>query len=121
MAWYGDILGFPLCLLKPLFLLCLVILYGHKKVQFSKTDSRNENARLFYLRTQIVFAYFSKNVIKNVLFTTNQKHYFSVFYMSFPYFHIFSFSFSSKKTAKTKTHFLFRKPFFLYPDNLQDK
>ena len=40
----------PLCLLKPLFLQCLVTLNGHqKKDHFPKTDSCNENARFFYL------------------------------------------------------------------------
>ena len=49
-----------------------------------------------------------------VFFTNTQKHYFLVFFWNIisPFFHVFSFSFSTIKKTKTKSAHFFRKPFF---------
>ena len=96
---------FPMCLLKPLFLLCLVIFYGYKNVPFSQTDRVNGNA-FFTFRTQIKFANFSNKCHLNkkpFQFTTTQKHNVSTFFENVLfYFSSFLFFFLKHKKDKTK-------------------
>ena len=62
--------------------------WAPKKDHFPKTDSCNENAHIFLtFRTQIVFAYFSKEwhcyKKRPFLFTTTPKHYLSGLFLKF--------------------------------------
>ena len=92
-----------------------------KKDHFPKTDSCNENARLFFtVWTQIVFAHFSKKwhfyKKKSFFFTTTQKTiffwaFFEIFL--FHFFHIVLFTCSNIKNDKNKKcTFFFENPFF---------
>ena len=99
-------------------------LNGQKTGPFSKTDSCNENARFFYLPTQIVFANFSKkcHFNKKDLFLHNNhpKTLFFWFFemFLFHFFHLFSFALSNIKRQKQKMHF-FWSLFFWHLDNRQ--
>ena len=92
-ATKSAILGFPLCLLKPLFCSVWWLWMGTKKDHFPKTDSCNENALFFTFWTQIVSAYFSKNAIsaKNIFFVHNhlKTHFCFFLTFSFPCFWYF--------------------------------
>ena len=72
----------------------------------------------FTVRTQIVFAYFSKKwhflQKGTIFFTTTQKHNFTVFFEAFLFhFSYFLFCFFQHKKDKKKTSIFFvRKPFF---------
>ena len=97
--------------------------WAPKKYHFPKTDSCNENAHLFFtFRTQIVFAYFSKKwhfYKKKTSFL--HKHPKNTIFLGFfwnflfPFFHVFSFSFSNIKKTKTKSAHFFSKTLFLTP------
>ena len=111
----SAILGFPE---TPIFVVFGDFAWAQKRT-ISKTDSRNENARFFTFRTQIVFAYFSKNVIlttKTFFLHNRQKHNFLFFEAVLFHFFIFSFSLypHKKDTNKKCTFFL-----FLHLDNQQ--
>ena len=84
---------------------------------FPKTDSVNENARVFSFQTQIVFDYLYTTLTKTSLFTTTQKA--QVFCFLFEiyllhYFHHFSFFLQHKKD-KSKNCTFFHKPCFDIP------
>ena len=127
-ATKSAILGFPLCLLKPLFCSVWWLWMGTRKSDiFQKQIVATKMRTFFTFRTQIVFAYFSKQwqFYKKKHFSSEppKNTIFLFFFLDsiFPFFHVFLFLFSNIKKTKTKSAHFFSKTLFWHPDKLPKK
>ena len=114
-------MGFPLCLLKPQFCSVWWLCMGTKKRTISPKQIVAAKMRAFCtFRTQLVFAYFSKNAIKKSIFLHNHpKTQFFCFFLKFSFSNFVIFSLLLCPTLKDKNKKHFSKPLLWHLNNLQ--
>ena len=121
----SAILGFPRACWNPYFCSVWWLWLGTKKrTTFPKQIVATKMRTFLTFRTQIVLANFSKkwHFYKKGPFVHNHPKntiFLGCFWnVCFPFFHVFSFSFSNLKKTKTKSAHFFSKTLFWQPDKL---